>query len=160
MMHIIQCTHTDVAVWHIFWLWPNHQMIRQQEQEDAIKLVCIFYCGHTIPCAPYTEGSGHTMCIIYSMSYTAWYPQMICFRILVLYRRPCLLLIPYGQSALRFVQGHRHSKYISCVNIKIFAFPIPRKLTLFTLKRSIWDIIQHWRQDNFQTRKRKAARHH
>ena len=158
MMHIIQCTHTHV--WHIFWLWPNHQMIRQQEEEDAIKLVCIFYTVHTIPCASYTVGSGHTMCIIYSISYTAWYPKKICFLILVLYRRPCLLLIPYGQSALRFVQGHRHSKYISCVNIEIFAFPIPKKLTLFTLKRSIWDIIQHWRQDNFQTGKRKAARHH
>ena len=42
-------------------------MIRQQEQEDAIKLVCIFYCLHTIPCASYSVGSGHTMCIIYSM---------------------------------------------------------------------------------------------
>ena len=97
MMHLKQCTHTCVA----------HLLALTQPSDDKTTRTrrCHQTCVHLLlcaqyPCASYTVGSGHTMCIIYSISNTAWYPQMICFRILVLYRRPCLLLIPYGQSQI------------------------------------------------------------
>ena len=134
-------------------------MIRQQEQEDAIKLVCIFYCVHTIPCASYTVGSGHTMCIIYSMISTndlfsdpgIVSPAMFTFdSIWSVCAQICTRPPPLK---IHFLCQHQDLCIPDSEEIDPVYF---EKVNL----GAPWDIIQHWRQEHFQTGKRKAARHH